>query len=74
MTVWMRTLEDVSRLEAAIEEQLPEVRIADPSVVMRTTKRVCTLLAWQDLSSPTLFRSDKVLHSGEVSFFPGVRR
>ncbi|MEO5318191.1 Lrp/AsnC family transcriptional regulator [Arthrobacter sp. CC3] len=44
MTVWMRTLEDVSRLEAAIEEQLPEVRIADRSVVMRTTKLVGTLL------------------------------
>ncbi len=44
MTVWMRTLKDISRLEAAIEEQLPGVRITDRSVVMRTTKLVGTLL------------------------------
>lgn len=44
MAVWMRTLEDISRLEAAIERQLPDVRIADRSVVMRTTKLVGNLL------------------------------
>ncbi|WAH96278.1 Lrp/AsnC family transcriptional regulator [Arthrobacter sp. MMS18-M83] len=44
MTVWMRTLKDISRLEAAIEEQLPGVRITDRSVVMRTAKLVGTLL------------------------------
>ncbi|TDL32122.1 Lrp/AsnC family transcriptional regulator [Arthrobacter nitrophenolicus] len=44
MTVWMRTLKDISRLEAAIEAQLPGVRITDRSVVMRTTKLVGTLL------------------------------
>jgi DNA-binding Lrp family transcriptional regulator len=44
MTVWMRTLKDISRLEAAIEDKLPGVRITDRSVVMRTTKLVGTLL------------------------------
>jgi len=44
MTVWMRTLKDISRLEAAIEGQLPGVRITDRSVVMRTAKLVGTLL------------------------------
>lgn len=44
MAVWMRTLSDVSRLEAATEWQLPDVRIADRSVVTRTTKLVGNLL------------------------------
>lgn len=44
MTVWLRTLKDISRLEAALEEQLPDVRIIDRSVVMRTAKLVGTLL------------------------------
>lgn len=44
MAVWTRTLEDVSRLEAMIEKQLPDVRFADRSVVMRTTKLVGNLL------------------------------
>lgn len=44
MAVWMRTLEDVSRLEAAIEKQLPDVRIVARSVVLRTPKLVGNVL------------------------------
>jgi DNA-binding Lrp family transcriptional regulator len=44
MAVWLRTLQDVSRLEALIEERLPGVSIADRSVVLRTTKHLGHLL------------------------------
>ncbi|MFK4762981.1 Lrp/AsnC family transcriptional regulator [Microbacterium sp. ZW T5_45] len=44
MAVWLRTLQDVSRLEATIEERLPGVTIADRSVVLRTMKHLGHLL------------------------------
>ncbi|WP_433676973.1 Lrp/AsnC family transcriptional regulator [Microbacterium gorillae] len=44
MAVWLRTLQDVSRLEAKIEERLPGVAIADRSVVLRTVKHLGHLL------------------------------
>jgi DNA-binding Lrp family transcriptional regulator len=44
MAVWLRTLQDVGRLEAVIEERLPGVSIADRSVVLRTTKHLGHLL------------------------------
>ncbi|MGH1549645.1 Lrp/AsnC family transcriptional regulator [Leifsonia poae] len=40
MAVWLRTLQDVNRLEAVIEERLPGVSIADRSVVLRTVKHL----------------------------------
>lgn len=40
VAVWMRTLEDVHRLETAIENQIPGARIVDRSVVLRTVKRM----------------------------------
>lgn len=39
LSVWMRTLADVQRLEAAIEESVPGVSIADRSVVLRSLKK-----------------------------------
>ncbi|MCI0157798.1 AsnC family transcriptional regulator [Leifsonia shinshuensis] len=39
LSVWMRTLGDVQRLEAAIEESVPGVSIADRSVVLRSLKK-----------------------------------
>lgn len=44
INAWMRSLDDVTRMEAAIEQNLPSVRIADRSVVMRTTKQAGNLL------------------------------
>ncbi|MFF4625679.1 Lrp/AsnC family transcriptional regulator [Nonomuraea jabiensis] len=39
LSVWMKTLADVQRLEVAIEENIPEVAIADRSLVLRTLKK-----------------------------------
>ncbi|MFD6098943.1 Lrp/AsnC family transcriptional regulator [Nocardiopsis flavescens] len=39
LSVWMRTLAEVQRLEAAIEESIPGVSIADRSVVLRGLKK-----------------------------------
>ncbi|MGW8484563.1 Lrp/AsnC family transcriptional regulator [Microbacterium sp. NPDC055903] len=44
MAVWLRTLQDVGRLEAVLEERLPGITIADRSVVLRTTKHLGHLL------------------------------
>jgi DNA-binding Lrp family transcriptional regulator len=44
MAVWLRTLQDVGRVEAIIEDRLPGVSIADRSVVLRTTKHLGHLL------------------------------
>lgn len=44
LAVWLRELADVGRLEAAIEEQLPNVQISDRSVVLRTTKHAGVVL------------------------------
>ena len=40
MAVWLRTLQDVGRLEAIIEDRLPGVTIVDRSVVLRTVKHM----------------------------------
>lgn len=42
--VWTRTLDDVQRLEATIEERMPGVHIADRSLVLRTVKLMGRLL------------------------------
>lgn len=42
--VWTRTLDDVQRLEATIEERMPGVQIADRAVVLRTVKIMGRLL------------------------------
>ncbi len=42
--VWTRTIDDVQRLEAAIEEQMRGVQIADRAVVLRTVKLMGRLL------------------------------
>ncbi|MGW9114301.1 Lrp/AsnC family transcriptional regulator [Microbacterium sp. NPDC055683] len=44
LAVWLRTLQDVGRLEAVMEERLPGVAIADRSVVLRTPKHLGHLL------------------------------
>lgn len=42
--VWTRTLDDVQRLEATIEEGMPGVQIVDRAVVLRTVKLMGHLL------------------------------
>jgi DNA-binding Lrp family transcriptional regulator len=42
--VWLRTVEEVHRLELAIAAQLPQVEILDRLVVLRTVKRMGRLL------------------------------
>ncbi len=42
--VWTRTLDDVQRLEAVVEDRLPGVQIDDRAVVLRTTKIMGRLL------------------------------
>jgi len=42
--VWTRTLDDVQRLEATIEERMPGVQIVDRAVVLRTVKLMGRLL------------------------------
>lgn len=42
--VWTRTMDDVQRLEATIEERLSGVQIADRAVVLRTVKLMGRLL------------------------------
>ncbi|GAA6526987.1 Lrp/AsnC family transcriptional regulator [Intrasporangium sp. DVR] len=42
--VWTRTLDDVQRLEATIEERMPGVHITDRSLVLRTVKLMGRLL------------------------------
>lgn len=42
--VWTRTIDDVQRLESAIEEQMRNVQIADRAVVLRTVKLMGRLL------------------------------
>lgn len=42
--VWTRTLDDVQRLEATIEERMPGVQIADRALVLRTVKIMGRLL------------------------------
>ena len=44
MAVWLRTLADIGRLKAMIEERLPGVTIADRSLVLRTIKHLGHLL------------------------------
>ncbi|UFS60173.1 Lrp/AsnC family transcriptional regulator [Subtercola endophyticus] len=44
MSVWLRTLGDVQKLEATIEERMPGVVIVDRSVVLRTVKHMGHLL------------------------------
>lgn len=39
LSVWMRTLADVQRLEVAIGKRVPDVSIADRSVVLRSLKK-----------------------------------
>ena len=42
--VWTRTLDDVQRLEATVEERMPGVQIVDRAVVLRTVKLMGRLL------------------------------
>ncbi len=42
--VWTRTLDDVHRLEATIEDRMPGVQIVDRAVVLRTVKLMGRLL------------------------------
>lgn len=42
--VWTRTLDDVQRLEARIEDRMPGVQIVDRAVVLRTVKLMGRLL------------------------------
>ncbi|WP_017616040.1 Lrp/AsnC family transcriptional regulator [Nocardiopsis salina] len=44
LNVWLRNINEVSRLEAAIEEQLEQVEIVDRSVVLRTPKLAANIL------------------------------
>lgn len=44
MCAWLQTVEEVHRLELAIASRLPQVRIVDRLVVLRTVKRMGRLL------------------------------
>lgn len=44
LSAWLRTVEEVHRLELAISRQLPQVRIVDRLVVLRTVKRMGRLI------------------------------
>jgi DNA-binding Lrp family transcriptional regulator len=44
LCAWLRTVEEVHRLELAIASRLPQVRIVDRLVVLRTVKRMGRLL------------------------------
>jgi DNA-binding Lrp family transcriptional regulator len=44
MAVWLRTLHDVQRLEAILEDKMPGLVIADRSVVLRTVKHLGHML------------------------------
>ncbi|WP_053202202.1 Lrp/AsnC family transcriptional regulator [Jiangella muralis] len=42
--VWLRSLADLQRLEAALAERVPELRVLDRSIALRTAKRMGHLL------------------------------
>lgn len=42
--VWLRSLADLQRLEAALAERVPELRVLDRSIALRTAKRMGRLL------------------------------
>lgn len=42
--VWLRTLADLQRLEAALAQRVPELRVLDRSIALRTAKRMGRLL------------------------------
>lgn len=54
LSVWMRSLADVQRLEAAIEEGVPGVSIADRSVVLRSLKKEGRYLSSDGLATDTV--------------------
>lgn len=53
LSVWMRTLTDVQRLEAALEKRVPGVSIADRSVVLRSLKKEGRHLSNEGLATGT---------------------
>ncbi|WP_433701319.1 Lrp/AsnC family transcriptional regulator [Nocardiopsis sp. CA-288880] len=54
LSVWMRDLTDVQRLEAAIEKSVPRVSIADRSVVLRSLKKEGRYLHTGGLATGTM--------------------
>ena len=54
LSVWMRALADVQRLEAAIEEGVPGVSIADRSVVLQSLKKEGRYLRTGGLATDTM--------------------
>lgn len=54
LSVWMKALADVQRLEAAIEEGVPGVSIADRSVVLRSLKKEGRYLGPTGLATDTI--------------------
>lgn len=54
LSVWMRTLADVQRLELAISKRVPEVSIADRSVVLRSLKKEGRVLDGQGHATGTV--------------------
>ncbi|KNY05234.1 Lrp/AsnC family transcriptional regulator [Microbacterium sp. GCS4] len=54
LSVWMRALADVQRLEVAIEEGVPGVSIADRSVVLQSLKKEGRYLAAGGLATDTM--------------------
>jgi hypothetical protein len=47
LCAWLHTVEEVHRLELAIAKRLPQVRIVDRLVVLRTVKRMGRLVDTQ---------------------------
>jgi DNA-binding Lrp family transcriptional regulator len=47
LCAWLQTVEEVHRLELAIDRRFPQVRIADRLVVLRTVKRMGRLVDYQ---------------------------
>ncbi|WP_417506244.1 Lrp/AsnC family transcriptional regulator [Microbacterium sp.] len=54
LSVWMRALADVQRLEVAIEEGVPGVSIADRSVVLQSLKKEGRYLGTGGLATDTM--------------------
>jgi hypothetical protein len=44
LSAWLHTVEEVHRLELTIARQLPQLRIVDRLIVLRTVKRIGRLV------------------------------
>jgi DNA-binding Lrp family transcriptional regulator len=77
LCAWLRTVEEVHRLELAIANRLPQVRIIDRLVVLRTVKRMGRLLDTHGRAVgvvPINIWDDKLEHSASPAPHPAQNR